>query len=145
MNDLIGIRDIADQYGLALSTLHYWERRGLITAHRRSGQRYYDADQRYRIALIRLWQSTGLMSLDEIDSVLRGRTSTSDWREIVTDRITAIDNQLEQLRTARGYLNHLLSCPRDNPAAECPELRREIAGNGSSVSHTAHGVALNLG
>ena len=66
MNDLIGIRDVADEHGLALSTLHYRERRGLITAHRRSGQ-----------------------------------------RETVSDRITAIDRQVEQLRTARGYLNHL--------------------------------------
>jgi DNA-binding transcriptional MerR regulator len=134
MNDLTGIREVADEHGLALSTLHYWERRGLITAHRRSGQRYYDADQRYRIALIRAWQSTGLMSLDEIDAVLRGRTRATDWREVVSDRIAAINSQMEKLRTARGYLDHLLSCPRDNPAADCPELRREITGTANTVS-----------
>ena len=126
LGGLVGIRQFADRLGLAPSTLHYWERRGLISAHRRAGQRCYDADQRHRIALIQLWQVTGLMSLDEIAAVLRGGTESSDWRDVVAGRITAIDAQLEQLRLARDYLDHMLDCPRDNPAVDCPELKREV-------------------
>jgi DNA-binding transcriptional MerR regulator len=125
---LQGIREVADRLQLPLSTLHYWERRGLISSRRRGGQRCYDPGQRRRIGLIQLWQSTGLMSLDEIADMLRGRTERSDWREVAAGRIRAIDSQLDQLRSARSYLEHMLTCPRDDPAADCPELRRQIDG-----------------
>lgn len=81
------------------STLHYWERRGLIAPHRRSGRRCYDTDQLYRIALIRVWQDAAQMSLDEIAA---------------------------ELDTARKYLKYMLRCTRDNPYLECQKFRTEI-------------------
>lgn len=119
----IGIRQLADRLAVPLSTLHYWERRGLLQAHRRGGQRYYDPDQLHRATLIRMWQATGQMSLDEIAVVLRGRTESSTWRDAVTGRVDAIASQLARLEAARGYLVHMLGCPRDNPAMDCPKLR----------------------
>lgn len=56
--ELMGIRELANRLGLPLSTLHYWQRRGLIGAHCRGGQRYYDHDQAHRIALIQIWRAT---------------------------------------------------------------------------------------
>ncbi|OPC77309.1 MerR family transcriptional regulator [Embleya scabrispora] len=123
---LVAVGDVADRFDLPISTLHYWERRGLITPHRRAGRRYYDAEHLYRIALIRLWRDTGLMSLDEIAAVLAGRTATHNWRDTVTSRITAIEAQLNQLDTARGYLSYMLECTRDNPAADCLQFRAEV-------------------
>ncbi|WP_331772695.1 MerR family transcriptional regulator (plasmid) [Embleya sp. NBC_00888] len=99
---LVPVGDVADRFALAVSTLHYWERRGLITPHRRAGRRYYDAEHLYRIALIRIWRDTGLMSLDEIAAVFAGRTATHNWRDTVESRISAIEAQMEQLDTARG-------------------------------------------
>ncbi|MFE5325191.1 MerR family transcriptional regulator [Embleya sp. NPDC056575] len=122
----VAVGDVADRFDLPISTLHYWERRGLITPHRRAGRRYYDAEHLYRIALIRLWRDTGLMSLDEIAAVLAGRTATHDWRDTVTSRITAIEAQMDQLDTARGYLAYMLECTRDNPAADCLQFRTEV-------------------
>lgn len=37
---LTPIRDVADHFGLPLSTLHYWERRELVAPTRRAGQRW---------------------------------------------------------------------------------------------------------
>ncbi|WP_459961517.1 MerR family transcriptional regulator [Nocardia sp. IFM 10818] len=125
------IRDVTIRFDLPVSTLHYWERRGLITPHRRSGWRYYDRDQLYRIALIRLWRDTGQLSLDEIATVLAGRTATHDWRDTVAARIEAVDSQLRKLKTTRAYLTHLLECQRDNALEQCPEFRSTVELPGS--------------
>ncbi|MEU0938584.1 MULTISPECIES: MerR family transcriptional regulator [unclassified Embleya] len=123
---LVPVGNVADRFDLPISTLHYWERRGLVTPHRLAGRRYYDAEQLYRIALIRLWRDTGLMSLDEIAAVLAGRTATHTWRDTVTSRIAALDAQMQRLDTARGYLHYMLECTRDNPAADCLQFRKEV-------------------
>uniref|UniRef100_UPI0024552E96 helix-turn-helix domain-containing protein n=1 Tax=Nocardia brasiliensis TaxID=37326 RepID=UPI0024552E96 len=60
MPELTDISTVVDHFALPLSTLHYWERRGLLAPHRRGGPREYDDDQHYRIALIKQWGSTGL-------------------------------------------------------------------------------------
>jgi DNA-binding transcriptional MerR regulator len=120
------VGEVAHRFDIAVSTLHYWERRGLITPHRRSGRRWYDADQMYRIALIRAWQEVAHMSLHEIAVVLAGRTATHDWRDTVTDRLAAIEAQAAELDTARRYLNHMLQSTSDNPSVECEQYRAEI-------------------
>lgn len=127
MDDLASIRRVADHFDLPVSTLHYWERRGLITPHRRFGHRCYDADQLYRIALIRLWRATGQMSLNEIAAVLSERADTPDWRDTVAARIAAIEAQMTQLETARGYLRGLLECPRDGALDHCEGFRARVA------------------
>lgn len=121
------IREMADRLAVPLSTLHYWERHGLVQPQRHGGRRYYTPEQAHQLTLIRLWQATGLMSLDEIAAVLASRSNSGAWREVVTGRIAAINAQLDQLRTARAHLGHLLSCPRDDPAAECPKLRADTS------------------
>ncbi|KOU36432.1 MerR family transcriptional regulator [Streptomyces sp. WM6378] len=127
MDDLASIRRVADHLNLPVSTLHYWERRGLITSHRRFGHRYYNTDQIYRIALIRLWRTTGQMSLNEIAAVLAEPADTPVWRDTVTARIAAIEGQLTQLDSARSYLRDLLSCPHDAALEHCEGFRAQIA------------------
>ncbi|MFI5941754.1 MerR family transcriptional regulator [Streptomyces uncialis] len=122
-DDSVPIRKVADHFGLPLSTLHYWERRGLVTPHRRAGMRCYDTDQLYRIALIRLWRGTGTMSLDEIASLLAGPAADGLWRRTVVDRIAAIEAQRTRLGAAQTYLSHLLTCPHDEALDRCPGFR----------------------
>ncbi|MFD1052240.1 MerR family DNA-binding protein, partial [Kibdelosporangium lantanae] len=87
------------------------------------GGRRYGADELHRIALIRMWQDTGLMSLTEIGQVLNGTGVDVDWRTVVVTRIAAIDEQTRRLAAAKAHLQHLLICTRDNPADECRHLR----------------------
>ncbi|NQE91590.1 MerR family transcriptional regulator [Nocardia terpenica] len=126
VNDLASIRQVADHFAIPLSTLHYWERRGLLTPARRGGQRYYDRDQLYRIALIRLWRSTAHMSIDEIATILGDSTRPHNWRDIVTARITTIETTLTELATARTYLHLLLACPHDNALDHCEGFRAQV-------------------
>ncbi|MFI0982705.1 MerR family transcriptional regulator [Streptomyces sp. NPDC021093] len=124
---LVPIGTVSELFAVRRSTLHYWERRGIIRpSARRSGRRYYDPAEVYRISLIILWQETGLMTLDEIAAVQAGRTGCRDWQKIVDSRLSEIDARLDRLTAARAYLGHMLSCPLDNPALDCPELRAEV-------------------
>ncbi|WP_069166377.1 helix-turn-helix domain-containing protein [Nocardia altamirensis] len=126
MPELTEISTVVDHFDIPLSTLHYWERRGLLTPHRRGGRRCYDEDQLYRIALIKQWQSTGLMSLDEIGSLLTARGTDPDWRDTVTDHLASIDRKMAELDIARAYLDYLLTCPRDGELEHCPAYRATV-------------------
>ncbi|MFE5867034.1 MerR family transcriptional regulator [Streptomyces roseifaciens] len=129
VRELTPIRDVADRFALPLSTLHYWERRGLVEPHRRSGRRYFDAEQVYRVALIKLWRETGLMSIEEIAGLLHrdaADTSGADWQETVHGRIAALDAHIARLNAARAYLGHLLTCAHGDDLEKCPDFRATV-------------------
>ncbi|WP_328914623.1 MULTISPECIES: MerR family transcriptional regulator [unclassified Streptomyces] len=134
-DDALSIGELAGRLGLPISTLHYWERRGLITPERRSGVRYFDSEQQYRVAVIKVWSSTGRMTLEDIAAVMAGRSATYDWRDTVTDRIEAIDAHMEELLVARNYLSYVLECTRDNPYADCTVFRAEITVPSGRAHH----------
>jgi MerR family transcriptional regulator, copper efflux regulator len=123
---LVGIGEAAGRFGLAESTLRYWEERGLISpAQRRGRWRRYGPDELHRIGLIQMWRDTGLLTLDEIAVVLTGTVRDDcSWRNVVSERINVIEQQLRRLTDAKAHLQHLLTCPSDNPADACPYLRK---------------------
>ncbi|PZG23179.1 MerR family transcriptional regulator, partial [Spongiactinospora gelatinilytica] len=122
MDDLTPVREVAERFGVPISTLHYWERRGLLTPHRRSGRRHFDTEQLYRVALIKLLRETGLMSIEEIDTLLH-RSGTDTWQETIHGRIATLDAHLARLQAAHGYLTHLLTCRHGDALETCPAFR----------------------
>ncbi|KNB50548.1 MerR family transcriptional regulator [Streptomyces caatingaensis] len=121
------IGEAGKRFGLSVATLRYWEERGLIQpTERRGGRRFYGPEQLHRIGLVQMWRETGLMSLDEIAVALAGESAERDWREAVQGRIDAIQEQVARLTMAKEHLEHLLSCPCDDPAAECTYLSRVV-------------------
>ncbi|MEJ8651484.1 MerR family transcriptional regulator [Streptomyces sp. MS1.AVA.3] len=124
--DRVSVGELARRLDLPISTLHYWERRGLLTPERRGTVRYFDSEQQYRAAVIRVWSDTGRMTLDDIGAVMAGRSATYDWRDTVEARIEAIDRHIEQLLVGRNYLHYVLECTRDNPYRDCTVFRSEI-------------------
>lgn len=123
---LTEIATVVEHFGVPRSTLHYWERRGLLTAHRRGGRRCYDEDQLYRISLIQAWQTTGRMSLDDIASMLTARATDPNWRAAVATQIAAIEHSMAELETARRYLDYLLTCRSDGELERCPNYRASV-------------------
>jgi MerR family copper efflux transcriptional regulator len=120
------IGEVARRFGVAVSTLRWWEKQGLLVPScRESGRRRYDAAAVRRIALIQLLQQTALMSLDEIRTVLSDGRSGA-WRETVRARLAVCDEQLVRLQAAQAYLSHALRCRRDDPVGGCPRLAEEI-------------------
>ncbi|KSZ57349.1 MULTISPECIES: redox-sensitive transcriptional activator SoxR [Rhodococcus] len=119
---------LADRSGVAVSALHYYESRGLITSRRTSGnQRRYRRDTLRKVAFIKVAQGVGV-SLDEIkeafDSLPDSRVpTTEDWARLSRawhDRLTRRIEDLTALRDSFtdcigcGCLS-LASCPLANP------------------------------
>ncbi|WP_280317143.1 MerR family transcriptional regulator [Nocardia wallacei] len=133
-DELVGIGAAARRYGLAESALRYWEQRGLLRpARRRSRWRLYGPEELHRIGLIHMWRETGRLNLDEIEQILTAHND--NWRRAVRGRIAAIEQQQQRLATARAHLEHLLHCPDDNPAEQCPYLREMTAARAVSTSN----------
>lgn len=124
--DVVSITAVSARLGIPISTLRYWEERGLIHATgRQAGRRCYAWPQIQRIMWIQTLQQTGLLSLDQIAQVLRGRDGEQDWHDVLRDRITSINDQIHRLEQARSNLEHLVTCPSDHPDRDCEFLRDE--------------------
>lgn len=83
------VGQLAERSGAAISALHFYERKQLISSRRTSGnQRRYGRDTLRRIALIRIAQRVGipLARVAEMFALLPdGRTPTRrDWERIAT-------------------------------------------------------------
>jgi MerR family copper efflux transcriptional regulator len=122
----VRIGEAAALYGLAPSTLRWWETQGVIHPPARDGpRRRYRADDLRRIGLAYLCCVTGMMPLDQA-AVVTSRTSNHQaWQAAVETQIAHLDRLIDQLGTARHYLSHLLWCPEDDLAA-CPDLDDEL-------------------
>jgi MerR family copper efflux transcriptional regulator len=106
---LLPIDEVARRLGLRASAIRYYEERGLITAtSRHSGRRWYGPAEIRRLAIIRYWQQSGLMSLSEIADILAGPEHSQRWNQILADRIEALGAQIDRMAAAREYLEHIL-------------------------------------
>jgi MerR family redox-sensitive transcriptional activator SoxR len=124
----ITVGEVAKRSGVAVSTLHFYESKGLIQSWRTSGnQRRYAREVLRRVALIKVAQRTGI-SLAAIRKALkslpRERTPNSDdwkklssaWRSELTDRIARLTRLRDQLDGCIGCgCLSLGICPLRNP------------------------------
>lgn len=122
---MLSIGEAAAKLGVAVSTVRYWDERGLVApTARSSGRRVYGDDELHRLAFAKMLQGIGLLSLDEISTVLCGPAAGTDWRAAVHARLDEIHAQQDRLARAEEFLTHALICPSDDPVADCPDLRR---------------------
>ena len=109
------IGKVAKRCGVKVSTLHFYEEKGLIRSWRNQGnQRRYKKDVLRRVSVIKAAQKVGL-SLADIKSALatlpNSRTpDKDDWQALSTswsDELTSRINYLEKLRDS---LNGCIGC-----------------------------------
>jgi len=125
MDEWLTIGEMAQQAGVATSAIRYYERRGLVVADaRRSGQRRYRPETLRRLVFIGMLQDAGL-SLDDIAGILTA-PDVASWKVIARERLAALDEEIEQLQQARGYLAGALLCRFDHPATDCRVMGMEI-------------------
>jgi MerR family copper efflux transcriptional regulator len=140
---LIPIGEAAARFGLRTSALRYYEQIGLVMpAERRSGQRYYGESELERIALIRLCQETGIISLEDLLHALNDSSGTPDrrWRGILAQRVRDLDRQIRSARAAKALMEHGLNCPSEN-IFECPVFKSEIKRRMQSGTGTGRAFA----
>lgn len=122
------VSELARNAGVELSTIRYYERRGLVkpAMRRLSGYRQYDADAVRRVRFIRHAQDLGF-SLDEVAELMALRMdvkgSCADVRSRAERKVQDISAKIISLNRMRSALEKLIeSCPSDAPSSECPIL-----------------------
>ena len=111
----LSVGEVARRAGVTVSTLHFYERQGLIRSHRTGGnQRRYDRDVLRRVAIIRVAQDVGV-SLAEIGAGLAtlpdGRVpSKDDWAKLSSGWAAMIDERIALLQRLRDGLTDCIGC-----------------------------------
>ncbi len=134
---ILSVGELARRSGVAVSAVHFYERKGLIAGWRSSGnQRRYERSALRRIAIVKVAQQLGI-SLAEIARRLAAlpvdRTpGKADWARMAADWREDIDRRIAQMTLLRDRLDGCIGCgclsmdncplrnPADRLAAEGP-------------------------
>ncbi len=113
---------VSKRSGLPVSTIRYYEEKGLIHSVGRNGlRRVFDESVLERLALIALGRQAGF-SLAEILTVFTPDGPRID-REQLLQRVEEIDRTIKQLGHLRDGLKHAASCTAPSHL-ECPKFQR---------------------
>ncbi|WP_081500410.1 MerR family transcriptional regulator [Komagataeibacter europaeus] len=127
MIDALSIAEVAQRFGIRASALRYYEDIDLLKpSFRKSGRRYYAQAELRRLALIQLLREAGRLTLSEIANILISSGQEQVARDILKERVNALNQQIEAATAARRYLDHRLTCPREDPVNDCPVLADEV-------------------
>ena len=111
----LSVGEVAARSGVAVSTLHFYESKGLITSWRTDGnQRRYGRDVLRRVGIIKVAQSTGI-PLAEIKEALdtlpdRRTPNKRDWTRLSAAWREDLNNRIKQLTSLRDRLEGCIGC-----------------------------------
>jgi Hg(II)-responsive transcriptional regulator len=121
--------EVANQAGVNVETLRYYERRGLLPEPLRqeSGYRAYDADTVGTVRFIKRAQELGF-NLAEVDVLLQlaagGPENCEVVQELADRKIEELEARIATLGAMRDSLQRLVAtCARPRPERECPLLQ----------------------
>ncbi|SBS36993.1 Redox-sensitive transcriptional activator SoxR [Marinomonas spartinae] len=106
---------MAKRCGVNVSTLHFYEEKGLIKSWRNQGnQRRYHRDTLRRISVIKAAQKIGI-TLDNIkhalDSLPENRTPTKeDWQLLASNWNEELNTRIAYLENLRDSLTSCIGC-----------------------------------
>ncbi|MEV4439365.1 redox-sensitive transcriptional activator SoxR [Streptomyces sp. NPDC049577] len=135
------VGQLAARSGAAVSALHFYESKGLISSRRTPGnQRRYDRDALRRVAFIRAAQRVGI-PLATIRAALvelpDERTPTrEDWARLSETWRVELDRRIAQLAKLRDHLDDCIGCgclSLDKCALSNPDDRFGVLGSGSML------------
>jgi len=112
------ISDVADQTGIPISTIRFYEKRAIIPKPKRNGRDRTFSQQDVRaIQFVRDAQSLGL-TLGEISTLLRDSWSTGDMAKVASVHRQTVRERIAALKRIDKVLSALESC-RCSSFAEC--------------------------
>lgn len=114
-SDQLTIGQVAARSGITVSALHFYEREGLISSVRTSGnQRRYTRDVLRRLAFIRASQRAGIPLADirgALDELPLQRTPKEpDWARVATQWLEVLGRQIDYLERIREDLWTCIGC-----------------------------------
>jgi MerR family redox-sensitive transcriptional activator SoxR len=139
----LSVGEVAQRSGVPVSTLHFYESKGLITSHRApSNHRRYARDVLRRVAFIRVAQRVGIALADISDALATLPTSAApsraDWARLSAGWRAELDERMAQLKKLRDTLDDCIGCgclsidrcrlrnPGDKLASKGPGARRLV-------------------
>lgn len=133
----LSVGEVAARSGVAVSTVHFYESRGLIGSIRTPGnqRRYTPGVLRY-IAVIKVAQRAGV-PLDEVREALGDyrpevRVTAAQWRSVASRWRASLEDRIARLQRLRDELDQCIGCgclslkdcplrnPQDSLAAQGP-------------------------
>lgn len=124
----ISTSELANQSGVNLQTIRYYQPSGLLPKPSRSGSGYrqFSPDSVRRVRFIKRAQELGF-SLKEIKELLALRiapgSTRADVRKRAEAKIADIEGKVQHLRDMKKALVRLTdACCENGPASECPIL-----------------------
>ncbi len=137
----LSIGQVAARSGLPVSTLHFYERKGLIRSERNAANhRVYRRDILRRIAIIKVAQSVGV-SLAEIADALSPlpqdqAPTTEDWESISSNWHADLTERIEKLTALRDKMALCIGCGCLS-VARCP-----LVNEGDHLSASGPGARM---
>ncbi len=124
MTNELTIGRLADEAGVNVETIRYYQRRGLMTEPDKptSGHRRYGLAAIKRVRFIKRAQVLGF-TLDEVGSMLEldDARACAETRELATHKLQVIDAKLADLKAMRKALMNLLrQCDTGAARGNCP-------------------------
>jgi MerR family transcriptional regulator, redox-sensitive transcriptional activator SoxR len=109
------VGQLAERSGVAVSTLHFYEAKGLLHSRRTAGnQRRYARDALRRVAFIRAAQRVGIplrAIRDALAQLPEERTPTPrDWARLSAAWRAELDARIAQLLQLRNNLTQCIGC-----------------------------------
>src|SRR4030095_16088092 len=118
----LDIGDVAQRSGLPVSTLRFYEDKGLIASVGRRGlRRQFGTGVLEQLALIALCRAAGF-SLDEIVLMFTPDGPRLDRKKLAA-KAEELDGTILELAKMRDSLRHAAACPA-RTHMECPTFRR---------------------
>lgn len=111
----LSVGEVAERSGVAVSTIHFYESKGLIRSWRSTGnQRRFPRDVLRRVAVIKVAQRLGI-SLASIAAALKalpeGRSPTAeDWKALSASWRKELDERIATMTRLRDELDRCIGC-----------------------------------
>ena len=111
----LSVGELANRAGVKVSTLHYYEERGLISSQRNTGnQRRYRKDVLRRVSIIKAAQKMGL-TLSAIEQALKTlpndkAATKADWRRLSSVWRAELNERIAYLERLRDQVTDCIGC-----------------------------------
>jgi MerR family transcriptional regulator, redox-sensitive transcriptional activator SoxR len=117
-DETLSIGEVADQTGVSVSAIRFYERRGLLPrVDRVGGRRSFDIGIVRRLEIIGIAKQAGF-SLDEIrvllDSIDQGAPAYKQLQILADRKLREVDALIERAQASRGWLAAASVCGCDS-------------------------------
>jgi MerR family mercuric resistance operon transcriptional regulator len=126
------IGEAARDSGVAVETIRYYERAGIVPKPPRSrtGRRVYGAPEIARLRLIRRCRDLGFPLADAralLGMAESGPAPCGEFRAVAESHLAEVRRKRDDLAALERALGELVRSCNGGPAAECPALRALLA------------------